>query len=121
MLESQTMLAVKTPLPGCPFNSESISEAFMEIIKAEPRSPEAGFLKDNTEMIFAAFSWHNQGSYASSFTFIFDVKNNIFISPVLVKKAIETHFDDPEVNGDAYKVEYIFNGIQLIITIKHKF
>lgn len=121
MLESQTMLAVKTPLPECPFNSDSISEAFMAIVSAEPRSPEAGFLKDNTEMVFAAFSWNNQGSYASSFTFIWDVKNNIFISPVLVKKAIETHFDDPEVNGDAHKVEYIFNGIQLIVTIKHKF
>lgn len=121
MLESQTMLAVKNPLPGCPFDSDSISEAFIAIISAKPRSPEAAFLKDNIKMLFAAFSWNNQGSYASSFTFIWDIKDNIFISPELVKKVIETHWDDPEVNGDANKVEYLFNGIQLIITIKHKF
>lgn len=121
MLESQTMLAVKTPLPECPFNSDSISEAFTAIVSAEPRSLEAGFLIHNIEMIFAAFSWHKQESYASSFTFIWDIKNNVTIPPEVVKKAIETHFDDPEVNGDAHKVEYIFNGIQLIVTIKHKY
>lgn len=116
-------LQIITPIPeNAPFTKESLEQA-AEIFGNTNLTIGQKLLAINFDLNQILFTWAFEGTFTSSFILVFTCKGQFYndeIDQSIIQQLIEESYDDPEINGDG-DVDYTFNGITLVITIKHQY
>ena len=117
-------LQIITPITeNTPFTEQSIKNAFQ--IWANPENWNIGLkiLAINFDLNRVLFTWAFDEAFHSTFILIYTCKGQFYntdIDQSIIQQLIEESYDEPEINGDG-DVDYTFNGITLVITIKHQY
>lgn len=116
------LLEVLTPIKkNLPFDSISIEEAFN--IWAQPENWNLGLklLSINFDLNKVLFTWAFDTQFFSTFILVYTCKGQFFNSDLdqeYIQDLVDMAFDDEEINGGG-DWDYTFNGVTLVVTIKH--
>lgn len=117
------LLEVLTPIKdkNLPFDQISIEEAFN--IWAQPENWNLGLklLSINFELNKVLFTWAFDTQFYSTFILVYTCKEQFFNSDLnqeYIRDLLEMDFNDEEINGGG-DWDYTFNGVTLVVTIKH--
>lgn len=116
-------LEIITPIPSnAPFDNSSVYSAFNNFLKQDTLGQK--FLAINYDLNKVLFTWSFDETYHSSFILIFTGKSQ-FLNTDIGQGAIlnlleESYLTDPDLNEDG-DIDYVFNGVTLIITIRHNY
>lgn len=117
------LLEVLTPInnKNLPFDSISIEGAFN--IWAQPENWNLGLklLSINFELNKVLFTWAFDTQFYSTFILVYTCKGQFLNSDLDqsdILRLLESAFNDEEINGDG-DWDYTFNGVTLVVTIKH--
>ena len=117
------LLEVLTPIKdkNLPFDQISIEEAFN--IWAQPENWNLGFklLSINFDLNKVLFTWAFDTQFYSTFILVYTCKGQFFNSDLNqrdIQELLEMAFNDEEINGGG-DWDYTFNGVTLVVTIKH--
>lgn len=118
-------LVILTPFKEtAPFTKESIEEAFNLWADSRYWSLGQKLLAINFDLNTALFTWAFDTVHKSSFTLVYTCKSQFYnddIDQSVIQELMEESFlSDDELSGGG-EVDYIFNGVTLIITIKHEY
>lgn len=121
----QPQLNILTPLPDiAPFTEQSINKAFNFWVNPQNWVLGQKLLAINFDLIQVLFTWAFDESFKSSFILVYTCKGQFFndgIDQSAIQQLMEESFlSDDELSGDG-EVDYTFNGITLVITIKHQY
>lgn len=117
------LLEVLTPIKdkNLPFDQISIEEAFN--IWAQPENWNLGLklLSINFELNKVLFTWAFDTQFYSTFILVYTCKWQFLDSDLDqsdILRLLEEAFNDEEINGGG-DWDYTFNGVTLVVTIKH--
>ena len=117
------LLEVLTPInnKNLPFDSISIEGAFN--IWAQPENWNLGLklLSINFDLNKVLFTWAFDTKFFSTFILVYTCKGQFFNSDLNqrdIQELIEMALNDEEINGGG-DWDYTFNGVTLVVTIKH--
>lgn len=117
------LLEVLTPInnKNLPFDSISLEGAFN--IWAQPENWNLGLklLSINFDLNKVLFTWAFDTQFFSTFILVYTCKGQFFNSDLnqeYIRDLVEMAFDDEEINGGG-DWDYTFNGVTLVVTIKH--
>jgi hypothetical protein len=117
------LLEVLTPIKdkNLPFDQISIEEAFN--IWAQPKNWNLGLklLSINFNLNKVLFTWAFDTQFYSTFILVYTCKGQFLNSDLNqrdILDLLEMAFNDEEINGDG-DWDYTFNGVTLVVTIKH--
>lgn len=120
----QPQLNILTPLPDiAPFTEQSINKAFNFWVNPQNWVLGQKLLAINFDLNQVLFTWAFDESFKSSFILVYTCKGQFFndeIDPAIQHIMEESFLSDDELSGDG-EVDYTFNGITLVITIKHQY
>lgn len=112
-----------TPLvANAPFNKESISKA-AEVFANTQNSLGQKLLATDFDLNQILFTWSFDTKFHSSFILVYTCKDNFYNDShdqTTILDLMEESFMDPEINGDG-EVDWVFNGVTLVVTIKHEY
>lgn len=118
-------LIILTPFKEtAPFTKGSIEDAFN--VWADPQNWALGqkLLAINFDLNMILFTWAFDTTHKSSFTLVYTCKeqffNDVLDQSVIQKLMEESFLSDDELSGGG-EVDYTFNGVTLIITIKQEY
>lgn len=117
------LLEVLTPIKdkNLPFDQISIEEAFN--IWAQPENWNLGLklLSINFDLNKVLFTWAFDTQFFSTFILVYTCKGQFFNSDLNqrdIRDLVEMAFNDEEIDGGG-DWDYTFNGVTLVVTIKH--
>ena len=117
-------LQIITPITeNTPFTEQSIKNAFQTWANPENWNIGLKILAINFDLNRVLFTWAFDEAFHSTFILIYTCKGQFYndeIDQSIIQQLIEESYDEPEINGDG-DVDYTFNGITLVITIKHQY
>lgn len=121
----QPQLNILTPLPDiAPFTEQSINKAFNFWVNPQNWVLGQKLLAINFDLNQVLFTWAFDESFKSSFILVYTCKGQFFNNDLdqdAIQHLMEESFlSDDELSGDG-EVDYTFNGITLVITIKHQY
>lgn len=116
------LLEVLTPIKkNLPFDSISLEGAFN--IWAQPENWNFGLklLSINFDFNKVLFTWAFDTQFFSTFILVYTCKGQFFNSDLnqeYIQDLVDMAFNDEEINGGG-DWDYTFNGVTLVVTIKH--
>lgn len=119
------LLEVLTPINNknlpLPFDQISVEEAFN--IWAQPENWNLGLklLSIDFDLNKVLFTWAFDTQLFSTFILVYTCKGRFFNSNLnqeYIQDLLERAFNDEEINGGG-DWDYTFNGVTLVVTIKH--
>ena len=116
------LLEVLTPIKkNLPFDSISLEGAFN--IWAQPENWNFGLklLSINFDLNKVLFTWAFDTQFFSTFILVYTCKGQFFNSDLnqeYIQDLVDMAFNDEEINGGG-DWDYTFNGVTLVVTIKH--
>lgn len=120
----EPQLQIITPITeNTPFTEQSIKNAFQTWANPENWNFGLKILAINFDLNQVLFTWAFDKAFHSTFILIYTCKGQFYndeIDQSIIQQLIEESYDEPEINGDG-DVDYTFNGITLVITIKHQY
>lgn len=120
----EPQLQIITPIQeNAPFTKESIENAFN--IWANPDwTLGQKLIAINFDLNTVLFTWAFDTVHKSSFTLVYTCKSQLFnddLDQSVIQGLMEESFlSNDELSGGG-EVDYTFNGVTLIITIKHEY
>lgn len=121
----EPQLQIITPIgENAPFTEQSVKDAFQ--VWSNPANWNIGLkiLAVNFDLNQVLFTWAFDENFHSTFILIYTCKSQFYntdINQSVIQKLMEESFlSDDELSGGG-EIDYTFNGITLIITIKHEY